>query len=222
MKDKICKEDERKYYRFRETEFYGGCATADVVGCNLNCAYCFVNKPRKNPERIGKFYRPSEVVEELINLDQDRWRITGGEPTLSKPHLKAILDGLPSNKLFILETNGLLLGKDPEYAREVSRSNVLVRISLKGVDPSSFSKITGADPGFFKYQLKAIKNLKEAESNYRVAIIPKLYEKRKFKELLKRVVSIDSKLANKIEFESLKKYPHVEKEMEARGVELKW
>lgn len=31
----------RKYYRFRYSRHYGGIVTADAVGCNILCAYCW-------------------------------------------------------------------------------------------------------------------------------------------------------------------------------------
>ena len=31
----------RHYYRFRYAKFYGSIVTADAVGCNLLCAYCW-------------------------------------------------------------------------------------------------------------------------------------------------------------------------------------
>jgi len=33
--------DRKKYYRFRYAGYYGGIATADTVGCNLLCTYCW-------------------------------------------------------------------------------------------------------------------------------------------------------------------------------------
>lgn len=222
LKKIVCKRKKRKYYRFRKTQFYGGCATADTVGCNLNCAYCFVNKPRKKPREVGKFYEPSEVIEKLLEMEQERLRITGGEPTLCREHLEAVLEEIPKDKTFILETNGLLLGKHFDYVKSVAKGNVLVRVSLKGISPESFEKITSADPQAFKYQLQALENLKDAGADYRAAIIPRLFKRHELKSFLRKIVSIDPSLFNKIEFESLKKYPHVKEEMKERGVELKW
>jgi uncharacterized Fe-S cluster-containing radical SAM superfamily protein len=34
----ICKGNKRKYYRFRAGRFYGGIATADCMGCNMDYA----------------------------------------------------------------------------------------------------------------------------------------------------------------------------------------
>lgn len=218
----VCKNDKRKYYRFRDTEFYSGCATADTVGCNLFCAYCWVNEPRKKPKEIGDFYSPNEVIEKLLNMDRKVLRITGGEPTICREHLLKVIDKVPEEKLFILETNGLLLGKDSSYVKNIKKSNVLVRLSLKGVDPDSFERITGADSKSFKHQMKALEHLKDLDINRRVAIIPRLFRKKKLKDFLKKIVSIDPYLSDKIEFEDLKEYPHVKKEMDKRGVEKKW
>jgi uncharacterized Fe-S cluster-containing radical SAM superfamily protein len=40
--EKIVMEgSQRKYYRFRSSRHYGGIVTADAVGCNILCAYCW-------------------------------------------------------------------------------------------------------------------------------------------------------------------------------------
>ena len=49
--------DQRKYYRFRGAKYYGGISTADVVGCNMNCAFCWVHpKVRYQVQEAGTFY----------------------------------------------------------------------------------------------------------------------------------------------------------------------
>ena len=44
MENLVSRENAKKYYRFRKTRFYGGCATADCLGCNLRCVYCWAQK----------------------------------------------------------------------------------------------------------------------------------------------------------------------------------
>ena len=61
VRNQVSKNDKRKYYRFRKTRFYGGCATADCLGCNLRCAYCWGQKKVWNPNKYGEFYYPMDV-----------------------------------------------------------------------------------------------------------------------------------------------------------------
>jgi len=58
--------NEKKYYRFRPTRFYGGIATADTVGCNLRCKFCWSANSVWNSNNTGQFYSPEVVVRRLV------------------------------------------------------------------------------------------------------------------------------------------------------------
>ena len=55
IKKYVCRGIERKYYRFRYTRHYGGIATADCVGCNLRCFFCWSYRPRENYKIYGRY-----------------------------------------------------------------------------------------------------------------------------------------------------------------------
>lgn len=166
--EKIVSHDlERKYYRFRPTRFYGGIATADCLGCCLRCIFCWAWEKVIRPDKVGRFYKPEEVVKRLVSIARkkrfDQVRISGNEPTIGKNHLLKILELIPSDLTFVLETNGILIGADSDLARELSRfSNLYVRVSLKGTDQAEFSRLTGAAPKGFEWQLQALKHLLRA------------------------------------------------------------
>ena len=146
-----CRNGLKKYYRFRKTHFYGGCATADCLGCNLRCVYCWAQKKVWYPEKFGKYYSPKNVSENLINMNLPLVRVSGGEPTICKSHLLELIESVPPNKIFILETNGMLL--DEEYVNSLSCfKNIFVRVSLKGVNENTFEKITNASGKYFLNQ----------------------------------------------------------------------
>jgi len=162
----VCVGDERKYYRFRPARFYGGIATADCLGCNLRCLFCWSWDKVASPERFGKLYSPEEVAKNLLSIARKknfrRLRISGNEPTLCKEHLLRVLELIPGEYIFILETNGILIGRDPDYATELSRfDNLHVRLSLKGASAEEFSKLTGAVPRGFELQIRALERLVE-------------------------------------------------------------
>jgi len=167
IEKKVVDGDRRKYYRFRGTKFYGGIATGDCVGCNLNCHYCWSKRPREKPEKTGKLHSPEEVSENLVDIARkenfDKVRLSGNEPTIGKEHLISLLEELESKGLmFILETNGITLGHSPEYVQELANFEDLhVRVSLKGCSPEDFHKLTGADPKGFKLQLGSLERLVE-------------------------------------------------------------
>lgn len=211
----------RKYYRFRATKFYGGCATADCVGCNLNCIYCWAKKPRDEPGKIGRFYAPEEVAEKLIKIaDKNGYkfcRISGTEPTLNKKHLLAVMEEIENKRsdfIFILETNGIEIGNDRDFARKLSKfKNLHVRVSLKGASKESFSKITGAKPEFFDHQLRALKFCTEEDVSCHAAIIPDFVTYDELEELEEKLKSIHPSLADTLEFERLILYPHVKSKL---------
>lgn len=214
----VCKNNDRKYYRFRAARFYGGIATADCVGCNLNCFYCWSFYPRNNPEKIGKFYPPEEVAEKLIGIaEKNKYRyirISGNEPTICKDHLIKVIELIPNKFTFILETNGILIGYDEEYTKSLSKfKNLHVRVSLKGATPEIFSKITGAKKENFYLQLKALENLEKNSIDYHIAIMVEFADKESQEKLKEELDKINPKIFENLEFESLMIFPHIKKEL---------
>ncbi|MFX0002400.1 MAG: radical SAM protein [Candidatus Hodarchaeota archaeon] len=209
VENQVCKGELKKYYRFRKTQFYGGCATADCLGCNLRCAYCWAQKKVWNPQNFGKFYSPQSVSEKLIKMSLRLVRVSGGEPTIGKDHLLQLLGYIPKDMLFILETNGILLNE--EYIKDLSKfENIYVRLSLKGVDNQSFERNTGMDGNFFQHQLKVLEMLKRYAIHYGVAILYNLYSQEQIKNL---------GIPN-LEYESLILYPFVEKSLRKKGIKI--
>ncbi|MEE9376492.1 MAG: radical SAM protein [Candidatus Lokiarchaeia archaeon] len=206
----VSKNTSKKYYRFRKTRFYGGCATADCLGCNLRCVYCWAQKKVWKPERYGQFYTAEKVANRLISMNLPLVRVSGGEPTISKEHLLSLLTLIPEDITFILETNGILL--DEKYVKELSKfENLYVRISLKGVDEESFEKITGAEGKFFLNQLHALELLKHYGISHRAAILYDLFTDSQIQNL-----SIPN-----IEYETLIRYPFVLNNLNKGGIKIK-
>jgi len=207
--------EERKYYRFRGGRWYGGIATADCVGCNLRCKFCWSWKIRDNYWKIGNFYTASQVAFTLDNIAVRRGyrlvRISGGEPTLSRNHLLKVIEKIEQSGLyFILETNGILIGLDRTYAKELSEySNIHVRVSLKGTNPREFSMLTGAKPEYFDYQIKALENLLDYGVSCNPAVMLSFSPSHNIENLIERLGSIDRRLIDEFEPEYVFLYPHV-------------
>jgi len=172
----VCRGDRRKYYRFRSAKFYGGVATADCLGCCLLCIFCWSWPKVIAPGRYGKFYSPAQVADKLTHIALKKGfqqlRISGNEPTIARDHLIKVLELIPKNFLFILETNGILIGADESYARDLGRfNNLYVRVSLKACNQRGFSAITGAMPEGFQLQLQALENLARFGVNVHPALM---------------------------------------------------
>lgn len=218
---KVGNEVQRKYYRFRPAKFYGGIASADCVGCNLRCVYCWSNDLAREG-KIGNFFSPEEVASKLVNIAEKFGfklvRITGNEPTISKEHLISVLKRIPSNLTFILETNGITLA-DEKFVKILKNfENLHVRISIKGCDEEEFSRITGAKPSDFNLQLKALENCVEHEISCHPAILIDMVNKEKIALLKKRLEKIDEVLTRKLEFENFIAYPHVIKRLKSQSM----
>jgi len=160
----VSRGNQRRYYRFRPARFYGGIGTADCLGCCLRCLFCWSWDKIVRSGRYGKFYSPQQVAAKLTNIAYKKGfkqvRISGNEPTLARDHLFDVLDQIPADILFILETNGILIGHDPTYAHELSRfENLYVRVSIKGTSEAEFTRLTGAESSGFRLQLGALENL---------------------------------------------------------------
>lgn len=91
--------------------------------CNLRCKVCFAES---GPERKGE--RSMEEIETMLDAlvknegELDVLQISGGEPTLH-PRFLEILQAAKkrSIKHLMVNTNGLLLAKDPQLARELAK-----------------------------------------------------------------------------------------------------
>ncbi|MEO3993497.1 MAG: radical SAM protein [Desulfurococcaceae archaeon TW002] len=211
---------ERKYFRFRGGRWYGGIASADVIGCNLRCRFCWAWYFRDRHD-LGFFSSPREVFRRLSDIALKRGykylRLTGGEPTIAKEHLLEILKLAETSEfIFIVETNGILIGADPTYAKELSRfSNIYVRVSFKGTNPQEFTKLTGAVSRGFELQLQALRNLLDhglvPGRDFGVAAMVGFSSDENIARFVTTLTSIDERLATDIDWEYVLTYPHVMK-----------
>ncbi len=171
----VSREDSRKYTSFYSTGVYGGISTGYAVGCCLRCIFCWVDPSRDYPESRGEFYTAEETARELLGNARrkrvDRVRISGGEPTLCKEHLLAVLDLIePTAYGFILETNGIPIAGDEEYAAALARYTCAhIRVSLKAGTAEGFEARTGARGEFWELPFVAVERLRAAGADFHVA-----------------------------------------------------
>jgi uncharacterized Fe-S cluster-containing radical SAM superfamily protein len=164
---------------------------ARFYGGILSCTFCWVNRPRKRPREWGEFYSAKEVATKLDAIAK------------VKRHF------------FILETNGILLGGDEGYVKELAKKEVYVRVALKGATNEEFSLLTMVEPKFFDYQLRALAYLKKYNMKFHPAVMT---FSEGIEELKERLRSIDEGLPRQLEIEELILFPHVRKGLEKAGI----
>jgi len=228
----VCRGDHRKYTKFYCTGVYGGIATGYTCGCCLRCIFCWVDWSRDFPEKYGQFYSPVEAFYKLSRVARKakvtQLRISGAEPTLGKSHLLGLLERVESSpfRLFILETNGILIGADPDYARQIAHfKKVHTRISLKAGTPEAFTRKTGARPESFELPFRAIVNLMEAGASFHVAAMSadtRIVTQQERHSLLERLESIHPALLRNLEEEVVDPYYCTLERLQHAGVKLIW
>jgi uncharacterized Fe-S cluster-containing radical SAM superfamily protein len=208
---------------FRKSNYYGGTAVADALGCNLRCVFCWARDSLRDCSRIGKegtFFSPLAVAKALDETIEEYGlkyaRITEGEPTLDMDHLCGILGNLSKPKVsfkFILETNGLLFGRYPEFVKRVAEYDkevakherfLHIRVSIKGPTPEKFRMLTFADSRFHDLQFDAIKNCLDSGLNVHPATMLDFVEsKREIDYLADKLGSIGMSISHDLEWERL-------------------
>ncbi len=221
----MTRDNLRKYYRTaRPGRWYGGIASADCCGCNLRCVFCWSGAPRDNPGGMGDFQTPEHIFKKLSKcadkFGYGQMRISGNEPTIAKEHLIALLGHVErSGRKFILETNGILIGADPDYAKQLSKFRCIhVRVSLKGANRQQFEMLTGAKPEGFDLQLKALENLLGEGVPCHVAAMLSFSSKDDLRGLSKQLNMFDRGLVQEFEEEYVFLYPMVMERLRKAGL----
>ncbi len=174
------------------------------------------------PGRYGKFYSPQQVAGKLTNIAYKKGfkqvRISGNEPTLAMAHLLHVLEQIPADILFILETNGILIGHDATYAHELSKfENLYVRVSIKGTSEAEFTRLTGAESSGFRLQLGALENLARFNVTTHPAVMVSFSSPENIKDLKRRLKEIKEDFED-FEVEDLMLYGLVEERLMKAGL----
>jgi uncharacterized Fe-S cluster-containing radical SAM superfamily protein len=229
----------RKYVGIYSAPVYGGIATGYAVGCCLRCIYCWSNWSRDFPERFGRFYSSKEVAQRLFKAAEEgiaapgwrryrfikvnKLRLSGCEPTLGKEHLLAVLRYVKDSKypLFILETNGILLGADSDYVKQLAefKEKLYVRVSFKAATPEGFTQRTGAIGRYYELPFKALGYLLKEGIYERAAAMTdsKVMPREERNILIKKLSEIDraANYAETLEEEQIDAYDTTIKRLKA-------
>jgi len=221
----------RKYYRFRPARYYGGIATADLVGCPFLCAYCWNYGRNLHPEMgRDRYYSPQEVANRLLVIVKrkgfNKIRLSGAEPILGEQsfeHLYQVLKDIYKTNPgldFILETNGLLLGYGPGFVRRLSQFERLgVRVALKGYDHKSFEDISGSERRFFELPIKSLGDMIREGINAWPAIMYEIFGPEGIGKINQELKGYEIR-AEELEIEYLEPYPFVLQNLKRRSISL--
>jgi uncharacterized Fe-S cluster-containing radical SAM superfamily protein len=208
----VMKGDQRAYYRFRHAPFYGekGIVTADAMGCNFLCAYCWNYTRNEHPKGMGSFHSPSDVAHRLQKIAAkkqcNQFRLSGSEPILGEASASHIAEVIKlCSGSWVIETNGLMLGYDLKLL-DLFPKDVFWRVTIKATGREMFEKVTGAMGEFAEYPVAAITEMENRGLNLEVA-----YNK-------KYVPDVDWFRNFNCEFETTRFYPGVKPRMVARGL----
>ena len=220
----------RKYYRFRPAKFYGGIASADCLGCNLKCVFCWSQQRDEvdSPSKHHRYFSPQVVVKKLHHLCQKhkyrRMRITGNEPTLYRTHLLEVLRLLATKKYpyrFILETNGILLANREDVgALDPFRHFLHVRVCIKGATSQEFERVTLTHRKGWEMQLRALDNLIAAQISTNAAFMLGFSPAESIRRLQAKLAQIDPQLSEYLELEQMILYPHVRVRLLNLGIRI--
>jgi len=111
--------------------------------CNLRCVYCMPEDIQFQPS--AGLMQDDEViflVKLFASLGFDKFRLTGGEPTVRANIVRLVeeIARTPGVKSLSMTTNGILLGR---LAEPLSRAGLQrVNISIDTLDPDKFKRLT--------------------------------------------------------------------------------
>jgi uncharacterized radical SAM superfamily Fe-S cluster-containing enzyme len=133
-------------------------------GCNLTCPVCY---SESSPRRMGE-HRSLEQIEFMLDCvvrnegEPDVVQISGGEPTVH-PQFWDIMDAARRRpiKHLMLNTNGLKIAADPEYARRLASymPGFEVYLQFDSLKEEALRQLRGED--LRSVRMKALERLNE-------------------------------------------------------------
>jgi len=208
--------NKRKYVQLgRSLRFYGGTTSATEVGCNLRCKFCFSDQPVWNPKNTGKFYSPQEVFDGLAkNARRYGHKLisaSASEGTIGLQHLYELLDLVEQSEfIYILETNGMNIGANPEIATHLAKYKRLhVRVSIKGCSPEEFHTLSGAMRDAYELPFKALRHLIDAGVSCNACVMASFSDKQGINNIKRKLSEITPGILRSLEIERIKQFPKV-------------
>ena len=215
----------RKYVQLgRPLRFYGGTTSATEVGCNLRCKFCFSDKPVWKPQKTGKFYTPQQVFDGLAKSARKHGHTiisaSASEGTIGREHLMQLLNLVEESEfVYVLETNGMILGNDPEYAQALAKYRKLhERVSSKGDNPELYHELTGAHPDSYDLPYKALSHLIKSGVSCNACLTSSFSDEEGIKRVKGKLIDVHPGILKSLEIEKITMFPKVAERLSKRGI----
>ncbi len=215
----------RKYVQLgRPLRFYGGTTSATEVGCNLRCKFCFSDKPVWKPKATGKFYTPQQVFDGLVKTAKKHGHnlisASASEGTLGREHLHELLALVEQSEyIYILETNGMTLGADEEFAKSLAKYKRLhVRVSIKGTSPEEYHKLTGAKPDSYRLPFLGLRHLIYAGVSCNACVMISFSDDEGIKNVKRMLADTHPGILKSLELEEITLFPKVAERLKREGL----
>jgi uncharacterized Fe-S cluster-containing radical SAM superfamily protein len=215
----------RKYVQLgRPLRFYGGTTSATEVGCNLRCKFCFSDKPVWKPKQTGKFYTAQEVFDGLAKSARKHGHkiisASASEGTIGREHLMELLDLVEQSEfIYVLETNGMILGSDSEYCQALSQySRLHVRVSIKGDSPDQYHELTGALPETYELPYQALRHLIDAGVSCNACLMASFSDQEGIERVKQKLAEVHPGILKSLEIERITMFPKVTQRLNDNGL----
>ena len=205
-----------------------------LTGCNFRCKGCF--RPARDVEGIQltaeeTIRRMEKACLNYYGKVPSEAMITGGEPTLNKPYLLSLVNGLREKgfKKIVLMTNGYALGNDDVYVNELEEAGLTeAHVDLKAFSEDVHRWYTGKSN---KPVLRAIEKLNASgiELLVQTVYMPGIVDEAEMDKIAQFLASVNKDMRYRINpfasvfaFEKVTSRPTVEEMERAHDISSKY
>ncbi len=121
--------------------------------------------------------------------------------------------------MFVLETNGMTLGDDPEFAQQLAQfRNLHVRVSIKGTNPEEYHTLTGARASSYALPFCALEHLIAAGVSCNACVTVSFSTDEGIERVRERLAAIRPGILASLELEHSTLFPKVAKRLRESGI----
>ena len=139
---------------------------------------------------------------------------------LLREELAVLLDLVEESEfVYVLETNGMILGNDPEYAQALAKYTRLhARVSIKGDSPEQYHELTGAHPDSYELPYKALGYLIDAGVSCNACLMASFSDEEGIERVKRKLAEVHPGILKSLEIERITMFPKVAERLSAKGL----